>query len=180
MDCLTGSQWPTAAVRDSGFTLRHLKFISVVVSPLRPRDGGEARLSADPAGHSNRLCSSRRAVRGMMRASRVVPADSPYHYSFGRYSRAFACSRLAGAVSPAADRLGADAGVGPPTVAGLPVVSVVWGRRRGAHCASTAATAARLTISATSSPRWSTWTGLSIPASIGPTASAPPSCWSSL
>ncbi len=51
---------------------------------------------------------------------------------------------------------------------------------RYSSCASTTATPARFTMSLTSSPRWSTWTGLSMPTSIGPMASAPPRRWSSL
>src|ERR1700686_1464846 len=43
-----------------------------------------------------------------------------------------------------------------------------------ASCASTTAMAAMLTMSLTSTPRWSTCTGLAIPWRMGPIASAPP------
>src|SRR5262245_7612316 len=61
------------------------------------------------------------------------------------------------------------------------------GRRGLAHafaaafsCASTAAIAAMLTMSATSTPRWRTWTGRFRPRRIGPIASAPASRHTSL
>ena len=52
--------------------------------------------------------------------------------------------------------------------------------RRPCSCASTAAITAMLTMSFTSDPRCSTWTGWAIPTRIGPIASAPPIRSSSL